>query len=130
MISHFNKGKGNLNYLDFIKICESLNKKRKDIKIGKYICNCKTHTLTDDKGDIIEIENKDELENLLINEFEPILFYIADNRDGGFRSTVITPNLKDVSGEILKLYKVVARCPSEVLKKKNEWEEVSNYNKN
>ena len=119
-----------MTYLDFIKICESLNKKRKDYKIGKYIYNSKTHSLSDDNGNIVcnKVVHIDDLEKFVIDEFEPIIFYIADNRDGGFRSTVITPNLKDVSVEILKLHKVVARCPSEVLEKSNEWEEVKNFN--
>lgn len=94
-----------MTYLDFISVCESAYKKHKEYKLGKYVYNSKTHTLTDDKGTIIcsDVEYMDDLEKIIIDEFEPIIFYIADIRDCGFSSSIITPNLKYLKGELIKL---------------------------
>ena len=115
-----------MTYLDFEKVSEMSGKKVGNYKLGRFTYNGKSKTLTDENGCVIcdHVGYFDDIERIIIDEFEPIIFYISESIDGGFRSSVITPHRDKIRGTIVKLYSVVARCPSEVLEKKAEWKEI------
>ena len=60
-----------MTYLDFIKVCDSACKKQKEYKLGKYVYNSKTHTLTDDKGNVV-CSDVEYMDDLVVQKLLPI----------------------------------------------------------
>ena len=116
-----------MKYSDFEKILEEVKKEtQRYYTIGSYIDESQEFILKDSTGKIIldDVNYYDEIEEAIINEFEPMEFWVCESRDGILGHTQVSLHKEEFTGNIIKLYKATGRTPGEVLENPKTWKEI------
>lgn len=116
-----------MKYSEFEKILDQIkNNTQRYYNIGSYIYDSQEFILKDSKGKIIldDVNYYDEIEEAIINEFEPMEFWVCESRDGILGRTQISLHKEEFTGNIIKLYKATGRTPGEVLENPKTWKEI------
>lgn len=116
-----------MKYSDFEKILEEIKKDtQRYYNIGSYIYDSQEITLKNKNGEIIldDVNYYDEIEDAIIEEFEPMEFWVCESRDGNLGRTQVSLHREEFTGNIIKLYKATGRTPGEVLENPKSWKEI------